>query len=143
PAARWGDSGLLNTRGELFLTDARNTPEELPQLNGPQGTQTEVAKLYLATYPRLLAVGMHLTSVTLDPRGAWDLALAHGVDVRLGRQDVEGRLERFLQVASPVVAPRLNEIDYIDMRYSNGFAIGWAPAASRAAVTREGSAPGA
>jgi len=143
PAARWGESGLLNTRGELFLTDVRNVPEELPRLNGPLGTETEVAKLYLATYPRLLSVGMALTNVTLDPRGAWDLGLAHGVDVRLGRQDVQGRLERFISVASPVVAPRLNEINYIDMRYSNGFAIGWTPVAARPAVTKEESTPDA
>ena len=125
PAARWGDDGLLNTRGELFLTDARHIPAELPRLDGPPGTESKVAKLYLSTYPRLLAVGLSLASVKLDPRGAWELSLAHGVQVRLGRQDVEGRLERFIRVASPTVSTRLNEVSYIDMRYSNGFSVGW------------------
>lgn len=130
--ARWGESGLLNTRGELFLPEARDLPADLPQLDGPEGTEGEVAKLYLDTYPRLLAVGLRLSNVTLDPRGAWDLALSNGVRVRLGRQDVNARLERFIQVASPLIATRAGEVAYVDMRYSNGFAVGWGAARSDA-----------
>src|SRR5262249_3145966 len=37
--ARWGTNGLLNTRGELFLPDARDLPADLPELNGPEGTE--------------------------------------------------------------------------------------------------------
>ena len=36
-AARWGETGLLNTRGELFATDERHIPPELAQLSGPRG----------------------------------------------------------------------------------------------------------
>src|SRR5262249_36526988 len=39
PGARWGERGLLNSRGELFLKDARFVPAELPQLTGPDGTE--------------------------------------------------------------------------------------------------------
>lgn len=125
PAARWGEAGLMNTRGELFLTEARHIPPELPQLVGPRGTESQVAKLYLDTYPRLLAVGMRLSRVELDARGAWRLVLANDVEVRLGRQDVQARLDRFIDVASPVVATRSGEIGYVDLRYSNGFSVGW------------------
>lgn len=124
-AARWGASGLMNTRGELFLNDARHIPQELPQLNGPPGTEGQVAKLYLESYPRLLGVGMRLSKVELDARGAWQLTLGNGVIVRLGRQDVPSRLERFIAVASPVVAARAAEVSYVDLRYSNGFSVGW------------------
>jgi cell division protein FtsQ len=47
------------------------------------------------------------------------------VTVRLGRRDVDQRLERFIRTASQVIAHRLGDINYVDMRYSNGFAIGW------------------
>lgn len=124
-AARWGESGLMNTRGELFLSGARHIPQELPQLAGPPGTEGQVAKLYLETYPRLLGVGMRLSKVELDARGAWQLMLGNGVIVRLGRQDVPARLERFIAVASPVVAARAAEVSYVDLRYSNGFSVGW------------------
>ena len=36
-AARWGERGLLNTRGELFAADERHVPPELAQLQGPDG----------------------------------------------------------------------------------------------------------
>ena len=69
----------------------------------------------------------------LDPRGAWELTLANGVQVRLGRQAVHQRLERFLRVASPLVATRSGEVSYVDLRYSNGFSVGWNPPATRVA----------
>jgi cell division protein FtsQ len=128
-AARWGESGLLNIRGEMFLKDSRYLPPELPRLDGPDGTQAQVAKLYLDTYPRLMSANLRLGRVMLDARGAWDLVLTNGVDVRLGRQDVDARLQRFIRVASPMIATHAEQISYIDMRYSNGFAVGWNGAA--------------
>jgi cell division protein FtsQ len=68
---------------------------------------------------------MRLAALDLDARGAWQLELANGVSVRLGRRQVDERLDRFIQTALPVVGGRASEISYIDMRYSNGFAIGW------------------
>jgi len=141
PAAKWGVDGLLNTRGELFLRDARHMPPELPQLDGPEGSESEVAKLYLETYPRLLAVGMRLAKVELDPRGAWQLGLGNGVVVRLGRQDVAQRLERFITVASPLVASRATDISYVDLRYSNGFSVGWNPGVKPDVATGAASGP--
>ena len=140
-AARWGKDGLMNTRGELFLRHSRHIPPELPELDGPPGTEAQVAKLYLETYPRLLEVGLRLARVELDPRGAWSLTLSNGVEIRLGRQDVHVRLERFLQVASSLVAARSGEVRYVDLRYSNGFSVGWNE--SQRVAQGAGSSPGA
>ena len=126
-AARWNDTGLLNTRGELFIRNARFVPPELPALEGPEGSEGEVAKLYLAVQGPLLEAGLRLTGVTLDARGAWQLKLGDGVMVRLGRQSVDVRLQRFVELASATVAKRIAEISYIDMRYTNGFSVGWSP----------------
>jgi cell division protein FtsQ len=124
-AARWGESGLLNTRGELFVRTATHVPAELPHLSGPEGTESQVAQRYLATQGRMLEAGMRIAALRLDERGAWELDLDSGVTVRLGRRDVDERTERFIHTASQVISHRLTEISYVDMRYSNGFAIGW------------------
>ncbi len=124
-AARWGESGLLNTRGELFVRTATHVPAELPHLSGPEGTESQVAQRYLAAQGRMLEAGMRIAALRLDERGAWEMDLDSGVTVRLGRRDVEERIERFIHTASQVIAHRLTEISYVDMRYSNGFAIGW------------------
>jgi cell division protein FtsQ len=124
-AARWGESGLLNTRGELFVREAAHVPAELPRLSGPEGTESQVAQRYLSVQGRMLEAGMRIAALRLDERGAWEIDLDSGVTVRLGRRDVDERIDRFLRTASQVIAHRLTEINYVDMRYSNGFAIGW------------------
>jgi len=124
-AARWGDSGLLNTRGELFVREATHVPAELPRLSGPEGTESQVAQRYLAVQGRMLEAGMRIAALRLDERGAWEMDLDSGVTVRLGRRDVDERIDRFIHTASQVISHRMNEITYVDMRYSNGFAIGW------------------
>ncbi len=124
-AARWGDNGLLNIRGDLFAHDATHIPLELPQLSGPDGTQVNVVRRYLAMRDRLLEMGMRITAVHLDARGAWQLELDNGVTVRLGRQQLDERFNTFAATAARIVAQRATDIAYVDMRYANGFAIGW------------------
>jgi cell division protein FtsQ len=124
-AARWGDSGLLNTRGELFVRSATHVPAELPHLSGPDGTESQVAQRYLAVQGRMLEAGMRIAALRLDERGAWELDLDSGVTVRLGRREVDERIDRFIRTAAQVISHRMTEITYVDMRYSNGFAIGW------------------
>lgn len=133
-AARWGDDGLLNTRGELFMTGSRHVPQELPRLDGPTGMESSVAQRYLGIQARLVEQGLRVAALRLDARGAWEIDLTNGVTVRLGRRQVDERMERFLRVAAPVIAGRAAEITYIDMRYSNGFSIGWRDGAPRDAV---------
>jgi cell division protein FtsQ len=124
-AARWGESGLLNTRGELFVRTATHVPAELPRLSGPEGSESQVAQRYLAAQGRMLEAGMRIAAVRLDERGAWEMDLDSGITVRLGRRDVDERIDRFIRTTSQVIAHRLTEITYVDMRYSNGFSIGW------------------
>ena len=124
-AARWGESGLLNTRGELFVRTATHVPAELPRLSGPDGSESQVAQRYLAAQGRMLEAGMRIAAVRLDERGAWEMDLDSGITVRLGRRDVDERIDRFIRTTSQVIAHRLTEITYVDMRYSNGFSIGW------------------
>jgi len=142
-AARWNEAGLLNARGELFLRNARYVPPELPLLQGPQGSEGPVAQLYLEAQGRLLEAGLRLTGVRLDERGAWQVELANGVVVKLGRQFVDERLERFIRLASPLVAKRLAEIAYVDMRYTNGFSVGWNARSALAVAPQEAATPDA
>ena len=106
-------------------------PAELPRLSGPEGTESQVAQRYLSAQGRMLEAGMRIAALRLDERGAWEMDLDSGVTVRLGRRDVDERIDRFIRTASQVIAHRLSEITYVDMRYSNGFAIGWRNPARR------------
>lgn len=142
-AARWNDTGLLNARGELFIRNARFVPPELPLLEGPDGSESAVAQLYLDAQGRLLEAGLRLTGVRLDERGAWELKFGNGLTVRLGRQAVTDRLDRFIRLASPMVAKRVAEISYVDMRYTNGFSVGWNGRSALAVAPQEDATPDA
>jgi len=124
PAAVWGDSGLLNTRGELFVNELRHVPAELPRLSGPDASSAEVATRYLAVREQLIPLGLDVRRVHLDAR-SWEMTLGNGIEVRLGRKAVADRTDLFLDVVADIITGRGMEIEYVDMRYSNGFTIGW------------------
>ncbi len=138
PVARWvAAAGLVNTRGEVFVRNAQHVPPELPELVGPPGFEAEMTARYLAAQPRLEQGGLRLMRLTLDERGAWDLTLDNGIRLRFGRSRVDDgvdlfneRFERFMLAALRIVQARAAEIAYVDMRYANGFAIGWRSGAS-------------
>ena len=122
PLARWGAEALVNTHGERF---AGTSEAELPVFIGPPGSEAEVTRRY-ARFSQLLApIGSPLERVVLSARHAWQLRLANGLQLTLGRDTelAEQRLARFVQAyaRTPDAADRAREI--VDLRYPNGFAL--------------------
>jgi cell division protein FtsQ len=120
--ARWGAGGLVDTYGERFAGEAA---APLPLFIGPAGSEAEIARRY-ASFSRLLApLGAGLERVTLSERGAWQLTLANGLQLLLGRDAelAEARLAKFV-AAYPAIpgAPRLAR-ELVDLRYPNGFTV--------------------
>ncbi|MEX0901008.1 MAG: FtsQ-type POTRA domain-containing protein [Gammaproteobacteria bacterium] len=125
PAWLWGDDGLLNARAELFVTAETNRPVTLPRLDGPAGTERLLAQQYLEYDATLMRCAMRVARVELDARRATRLTLAGGIVLRLGRHEVPERAGRFCDAVLGAVAPRIDDVAYVDMRYTNGFAVGW------------------
>lgn len=142
-AARWGRNGLLDVHGELFTRHARHDYPELPKLDGPEGSEADVAAMYLKLRGPLADAHLRLESLRLDERGAWHFKLTGGQQIRLGRNDVDERLKRFFDVVAPALSARFDRVAYIDMRYTNGFAVGWIdPTATELARNTVGSGGG-
>ncbi len=143
PAACWGEDGLLNTDGILFVEHASHVPVELPRLNGPPGTQTTVARRYFDLQARLEQRGLSAVSLTVDKRGAWELQLNNGVLVRFGATAIDDRVARFFQALDQVIASRGEQVEYLDMRYTNGFAIRWKDRSAKPAAMAQEIRPDA
>jgi cell division protein FtsQ len=143
PVACWGERGLLNAAGELFLPQADHVPAELPRLNGPAGTEAVVTGRFFAVQKQLEHRGMAAVALALDARGAWTLRLNNGLEVRLGANGVDQRIGRFLQVLDGVLPQMSADVAYVDMRYPNGFAIGWKGQQAMQAATIEEPGPNA
>ncbi len=135
-AARWGDTGLLNYDGEVFASDARHLFPELPRLDGPPNTEAQVAQRYLELRKPLGAANLTLAALAIDERGSWSMELRGGQTVRVGRRDVDQRLDRFFRLAAPLLRGEFDRISHVDLRYANGFSVGWrsAPTSGSAAA---------
>jgi cell division protein FtsQ len=131
-AARWGRDGVVNSNGVRFATGISHFPPDLARLSGPEGSEAEVTQRYLVMQRRLAPAGLDVTALRLDARGAWQLKLSNGIAVRLGRSQVDERFDKFMSAALGIVEHRAGDISYVDMRYTNGFAIGWKSGASHA-----------
>ena len=81
-------------------------PPELPQLIGPPGFEAEMTARCLAVQVPLEQGGLRLTRMSLDERGAWDMTFDNGISLRLGRENVDERFERFLTAAASIVTGR-------------------------------------
>jgi cell division protein FtsQ len=115
--ARWGDDRLVNTHGETFSARSK---EALPIFVAPAGTSSEVARRYRRFAEIVAPTGTTIDRVVLSPRQAWQLRLANGQHLMLGRDadEAENRLRKFVQFH-----PRAKAHEYIDLRYPNGFAV--------------------
>ena len=120
PLARWAPGGLVNVEGERFAAEA---PIPLPLFSGPAGSEAELARRY-ARFSQLLApLASPIERLTLSARLAWELKLANGLELKLGRdaQAAEAKLARF------VAAYEANELSplgaVVDLRYPNGFSV--------------------
>src|SRR5258708_1587206 len=120
PLARWGSTALVSAQGEVFEAAINTT---LPVLLGPEGSAPEVVSHFQAFEHALEPVGRHIAQVTLSARRAWILKLDDGTVLELGRDNLECRLAGVVAAYERTVARLPQPSAYIDLRYTNGFAV--------------------
>lgn len=127
PLAYWNDRELISRTGDVFLPGNREAAGRLPSLKGPEGRVREVIDMARTMANELDARGLGFAGIALEDRGAWTLTLSNGIEVALGRDQVEQRFERFLAVYNLQIASRADQVETIDARYTNGVAVRWKP----------------
>jgi len=120
PLARWGTLGLVNVQGEIFEASYAG---KLPVFNGPAGASKEMAIQYAYFRKSLEPLGREPVQVNVSARRAWSLRIDTGTTLELGRNDLENRLARFVQNYERTAQYLGRRVDYVDLRYSNGFAV--------------------
>ncbi len=120
PIARWGAAALVNTHGEVFRAAYDG---ELPVFIGPEGAAREIAIQYRYFQRSLAAMGETPVQVQMTPRRAWQVRLQSGLMLELGRENIEARFARFVALHGQTIGRLERRIDYVDLRYANGFAV--------------------
>jgi len=127
PIALWNGDFLLNEEGKAFQADTRRLTESLPAFFGPEGSEELALENYHSLNKLLKFSELKIDELVLSERFSWQLTLNDGVMLNLGREERVDRIQRFMDVY-PRIKDKTKEnqqVDYIDLRYDTGLAVGW------------------
>lgn len=128
PAAIWNGDMLLNQYGDAF--DAQISSADLsskislPNLYGPGGSEQTALQGYRNMQSLLDATNLYIVEMFLSERFAWNVQLNNGIKLNLGRTEFIDRLQRFVDLF-PLISEQDRQVDYVDLRYDTGLAVGW------------------
>ena len=125
PVAIYNDTLYLGLSGDLFEPPNPVT-EPLPKLYGALPETMQVYSHFGVFSDRFADVS-DVVSVARGNDLGWELTLANGIRVRLGRTDTLGRLARARDVLRRLDAERTEKLREVDARYGNGVALAWSP----------------
>lgn len=121
----WGEHEMVDTNGQRFRPTVVRQSGPWPKLAGPAGHEKALIKTYRETRALLEPLGLKLVKLVQDERRAWWLTFDNGLEVYLGREQFEQRLQRLVRIYPQILATQIDKIAVVDMRYVNGFAVRW------------------
>jgi cell division protein FtsQ len=139
PVALWNGDFLLNQFGKAFQADTKKLKQALPQFFGPEGSELLALENFINLNDLLEYRNLVIEELVLSERFSWQLTLNDGVMLNLGREERVKRVQRFMDVY-PLIKTHLEQqpiqknnrnkqlkqaVDYIDLRYDTGLAVGW------------------
>jgi len=120
PLASWNGVALVNTYGEVFAGISKLS---LPEFNGEPDSSKQISISYREMNRQLEVIQRSIVQINLSQRYAWELRLDNGMVMELGREKIQQRLARFVAVYPYSLANMTRKVNYIDLRYQNGFAV--------------------
>ncbi|MDX2368327.1 MAG: cell division protein FtsQ/DivIB [Colwellia sp.] len=139
PVALWNGDFLLNKFGKAFQADTQRLTQALPQFFGPEGSELLALDNFINLNDLLEYRDLAIDELVLSERFSWQLTLNDGVMLNLGREERVKRVQRFMDLY-PLIKTHLEQqpkqknnhkkqlkqaVDYIDLRYDTGLAVGW------------------
>lgn len=135
PVALWNGNFLINQLGQVFQADHERINHYLPNFFGPEGSEKIALENYRDFNALLEYKTLKIDELVLSNRFSWLLTLDDGVTLNLGREERVERIQRFMDVY-PIIKAQLETkkiaekqqnqaVDYIDLRYDTGLAVGW------------------
>lgn len=135
PIALWNGNFLINQLGQVFQADIERINHYLPNFFGPEGSELLALENYRDLNALLDYKALKIDELVLSERFSWQLTLDDGVTLNLGREERVERIQRFMDVypiikaqlkAKKIAEKQQNQaVDYIDLRYDTGLAVGW------------------
>lgn len=124
PVARWDERHLLSNTASVYLADT-GAFAHLPLVNAASHQPQWALRQFYALQARFERVDERVLALRVDSRGALDIELINGLQIKLGRSDIDRKIERLASIYLQQILPRREQIERLDLRYSNGFAVAW------------------
>lgn len=124
PVAVWNHS-YITEDGQIYDIKDQEDTFSLPILSGPDNQQLKVLQIYQKLSKLLIKQGLDASSLILNGNQTWELSLSNGIRLHLGQQDIEERLQRFLQAYALVFTERKGATCVVDLRFQHGMTVRW------------------
>ena len=124
PVARWDDNHLLSDKAVVYRASTRAFAE-LPLVHTAGSNPRQMLHLYYRLSGQFARLNETVVAVSKDSRGALDMQLGNGLKIKVGRSEIERKIDRFVVIYDQQILPRQEDIQTLDLRYSNGFAVAW------------------
>ncbi|WP_286263068.1 cell division protein FtsQ/DivIB [Thalassotalea atypica] len=136
PVALWNGEFFLNEFGKAFQANANRINHHLPAFFGPEGSEKIALENYRNLNEMLSYDVLSIDELVLSERYSWQLTLSDGVRLNLGREERVERVQRFMDVYQEIKDKQQDNklVDYVDLRYDTGVAVGWKPAPEKERV---------
>jgi cell division protein FtsQ len=125
PVAKWNDHTLISSKGELFHPAETSFPTNLPNFIGQEGDHVRMLSYYQKINNLLYPLHFKILSLEFTPYSVWRITFDNGIKLTTGHKSVLASLDRFVKLYPKVVGDRVDKVEYIDLRYSNGIAVKW------------------
>ena len=124
PIARWDDNHLLSDSARVYEADTGEF-SHLPLVHAANHQPIPVLQQFYRLETQFNSVDERLVALRMDSRGALELELINGLQIKLGRDAIEYKMDRLISIYLQQIQPRREQIERLDLRYSNGFAVAW------------------
>ena len=124
PVARWDETHLISNQAQVFEAQTEIF-RHLPQVHAVNSRPQAILYQYYAIASRFDALDEKVIGFNMDSRGAVEIELLDGLKIKLGREAIERKVERLVSIYARQIRPRREDIKQLDLRYSNGLAVGW------------------
>ena len=120
PIARWGRVGLVNNHGEIFNAASQ---DELPSFIGYEPFVIDMTSKFIEMNKILSKELMQVGTIKLSERLSWEITTDNQVRVILGKDNIIKKLNLFTNNYQNILAELKNRIEYVDLRYKDGFSV--------------------
>ncbi|RIZ67543.1 MAG: cell division protein FtsQ [Methylococcales bacterium] len=127
PYARWGETSLITEQGIIFTPKNIELFKDKVLVIGPELQQLKVLEIMKGIKTALADHSMKLAEFSVNERGAWKIKLASELEILLGRNEQLKKLQRFLKTLTVLDEEQFLQIERVDLRYPNGYAVSWKP----------------